>query len=171
MKRWSACAKKARLMSLKDVEFKKYLDDCMSIAIDPSTVHAEAKVSELPTSDIKAGDIQCGGALVEFMFGREKEDVVVSAVKVSRGDLSTVLWYEGVGVVGGMCVPNRLNKPTIVYQAYCNGSGCYDQDNWGIIDPQSLQVLLVPNDWNRKDASKIIGRELPDIKMIYLHSK
>jgi len=58
------------------------------------------------------------------------------------------------------------NEPMVVFQAYCGGSVCYDLDNWGIVDPADLLVRLVPNDWNREDAQKILGRALPEIEKL-----
>ncbi|TAK99412.1 MAG: hypothetical protein EPO08_16435 [Rhodospirillaceae bacterium] len=37
-----------------------------------------------------------------------------------------------------------------------------DVDNWGIIDPETLHILLVPNDTNRDEAKHIVGQALPD---------
>ena len=83
---------------------------------------------------------------------------------ISRDGRKTVLRYDGgVDTIGGVCAKNKRGEPTIVYQAFCSGSGCFDLENWGIIDPSDLRVLLVPNDWNLKDAKKILGRPLPKI--------
>ena len=57
----------------------------------------------------------------------------------------------------------------IVYQAYCGGSGCKDLANYGIINADSLEVYLVPNDLNKNIASQLLGEEvhpIPAKKMI-----
>jgi hypothetical protein len=110
----------------------------------------------------------CGGATVEFNFSRfqakEPTDYVETVMSVSREGRSTMLYYDtDIDFIGGTCTRDKHNKPMIVFQVYCGGSGCHDLDNWGIIDPESLLVRLVPNDWNRSDAEKILGRPLPKI--------
>jgi hypothetical protein len=62
-----------------------------------------------------------------------------------------------IDFIGAECRTNLQGKSFIVFQAYCGGSGCKDLDNFGIIDPSDLRVLLVPNDWNRLDAARILG--------------
>jgi hypothetical protein len=116
-----------------------------------------------------ADSFSCGGATVEFSFvKREAKNVephVEAIISVSRGRRASVLRYDGkVDIVGGACVPNNKGKPTVVFQAYCSGSGCHDLSNWGIVDPADLRVRLVPNDWNRGDAEKILGRPLTKIE-------
>ena len=57
-----------------------------------------------------------------------------------------------------------------MFQAYCGGSGCKDLANYGMIDPKDLRVLLVPNDWNHKDAEKIFEGKITPIKLKLLLS-
>lgn len=108
----------------------------------------------------------CGGADVRFAFEKRTDGgaFVESVVTVGRDDRETVLRYESaIDFIGGVCTEDGRGRPVVVFQAYCGGSGCYDLDNWGIIDPGDLRVRLVPNDWNREDAEKILGRPVPDI--------
>jgi hypothetical protein len=108
----------------------------------------------------------CGGADVRFSFGRRTggEEHVEAVITVNRDGRDTVLRYDGnVDFIGGVCAMNARSRPTVVFQAYCGGSGCRDLDNWGIVDPSDLRVRLVPNDWNRGDAEKTLGRPLPKI--------
>jgi len=108
----------------------------------------------------------CGGADVRFKYEKRHQiaDYVSVDVIISRDGRQSVLRYDGnVDFVGGVCVKDGRGNPAIVFQVYCGGSGCMDLDNWGIVDPSDLRVLLVPNDWNRKDARKIFGRTLPKI--------
>jgi hypothetical protein len=106
----------------------------------------------------------CGGADVKFSFDKRSEggEHVEAVLTVSRGYRTTVLRYDGnVDFIGGICARNGHKKPIVLFQAYCGGSACRDLDNWGIVDPSDLHVQLVPNDWNRKDAQKILGQPLP----------
>ena len=110
--------------------------------------------------------LSCGGAEVRFKYEKRHriEDYVAVDVIISRDGRQSMLRYDGnVDFIGGVCVPDRRGNSTVVFQVYCGGSGCFDLDNWGIVDPSDLRVLLVPNDWNRKDAGKILGRPLPKI--------
>ena len=119
-----------------------------------------------PINALAAEGFLCGGADVRFSFEKrvEVEDHVEVVMTVGRNDRETVLRYDGnVDFIGGICVKNLRGKPIILFQAYCGGSGCRDMDNWGLIDPSDLHVLLVPNDWNRADAEKIFGNPLPKI--------
>jgi hypothetical protein len=127
----------------------------------------------LMTSAAIADDgFSCGGAEVRFHFEIQHgfEDHVAVDVIFSRDGQQSVLRYDGnIDFIGGVCVKNKRGKPTIVFQAFCSGSGCADLENWGIVSPSDLRVLLVPNDWNMDDARKILGRPLPKIeKMISL---
>jgi hypothetical protein len=111
----------------------------------------------------------CGGAEVEFSFEKRTgvgiEDHVEAILKVSGQGRATVLRYDGnVDFIGGICTASGQSKPMVLFQAYCDGSACKDLDNWGIVDPSDIRVLLVPNDWNRHDAEKILGRPLPTTK-------
>jgi hypothetical protein len=122
----------------------------------------------IPTAAAANESFSCGGAAVEFSFSKiDAKDMVhnvQTVISVSREGRSTTLHYDdGVDFIGATCVPNLRSEPTIVFQVYCGGSGCKDLENWGIIDPKTLLVRLVPNDWNRADAEKILGRPLPKI--------
>jgi hypothetical protein len=107
----------------------------------------------------------CGGAEVAFSFEKRTgvaEDYVEAILTVSREGRATVLRYGGnVDFIGGICRTSARGRPMVLFQAYCGGSGCKDLDNWGIVDPSDLLVRLVPNDWNRHDAEKILGSPLP----------
>lgn len=108
-----------------------------------------------------AETFECGGALVEISAVRTGElhvEDIRLAIRVSRGSETREISYEGgIDYIGGHCVAEAGTMPRILFQAYCGGSGCKDLDNWGIIDPQSLQVLLAPSDTNRMDAQRILG--------------
>jgi hypothetical protein len=105
----------------------------------------------------------CDGATVEVSVSARgvrqlaAEDGL-SSIDVSRDGRSRVLSYtDGVDFVGAHCVKTAMGKSVVLFHAICNGSACQDLDNWGIVDPQSLQVLLEPRDGNRGDARRILG--------------
>jgi hypothetical protein len=117
--------------------------------------------------------LACSGATVRIDFVKSSTDkyALETVVQVSRGNRSTVLRYDGgIDYIGAECRKNRDNKSYIVFQAYCGGSGCKDLANYGMIDPKDLRVLLVPNDWNHKDAEKIFEGKITPIKLKLLLS-
>lgn len=89
---------------------------------------------------------------IEIVKSNENENSVVSVVTVSRKEASTVLRYVNIDYIGGSCVKDSTGSDKVLFQAHCGGSGCNDLDNWGIIDPSNLQVLLEPNNTNRLKA-------------------
>lgn len=111
---------------------------------------------------------KCGGTVVDISFFRSpgKEPWGVETVlTVARASRSTILRYDmNIDFIGAVCTINGRREPTVVFQAYCGGSACRDLDNWGIIDPKDLRVLIVPDDRNRKDAQRLLGVALPEIR-------
>lgn len=81
------------------------------------------------------------------------------ALSVSRDGYSVSQSYEYVHFHLA-CLKNEQDKSYIVYQAYCSGSACRDGDNWGIIDPDGVEVLLEPSDDNHTKAERIFGGSL-----------
>jgi hypothetical protein len=97
---------------------------------------------------------ECGGAAVEINVSSAGR----ATVGVSRERHVRELGYlGGIDFVGGHCARSADGRLLVVFQAYCGGSGCKDLDNWGIVDPLSLQVLLAPSDSNRGEAQRILG--------------
>jgi hypothetical protein len=169
--KFSRCSQEGtQKLNLKGEELRVFMQACLEKPVDVSAVNREAEEASEPPPGLRGGDFSCGDAKVEFKFFKSainEKFGVESVMTVSRGERSTILRYDmGIDFIGGTCMTNRLNKPTIVFQACCGGSGCYDGDNWGIIDPQDLRVLLVPNDSNYKDAHEILGRDLSKMEMI-----
>jgi len=109
----------------------------------------------------------CDGAKVEITF--EKSTVypreVVSVITTSRDRRSIALRFDGgIDLIGAECRQSKRGKSYVVFQAYCGGSGCRDLDNYGIIDPKDLRVLLVPDDSNRLMASRILGVKVKPVE-------
>lgn len=127
-------------------------------------------------SEVFATDkgFSCGGAEVRFDFVKRDSyrgmhgEHVASILTISREGRASVLQYDSnIDFIGGICAADESGKPMVVFQAYCGGSGCFTLDNWGIVDPADLRVLLVPNDWNRGDAQRILGTPLPSSTSSY----
>lgn len=115
---------------------------------------------------------QCGGARVALDIVNTTETRMElrqeGVLRVAIDGVETVLRYRGGGIdfIGATCVNDAQQRPLVVYQAYCGGSGCRDLDNWGIIEPRSLRVLLVPNDHNRGEAERRLGTPLPTLRLL-----
>lgn len=109
-----------------------------------------------------AEPIQCGAASFDVAYQPSKrgpfgwEQITLT---ITNGQKKIARNFEWVHFEVA-CLTNSMNKPYIVYQAYCGGSGCRDFDNWGIVEPSSLKVLLEPDDYNHKKAEKIFGGPL-----------
>ncbi|MCS4249568.1 hypothetical protein [Pseudomonas sp. BIGb0164] len=103
----------------------------------------------------------CAGASVTIgvdptlpLLTTESAEVLL---RVKRGPRETLLRYYGIDSIGGACDTRATGGPRIVYQAVCNGSGCHDLSNWGVINPQTLQVLLIPADDSLEPATRLLG--------------
>ncbi|NGZ84921.1 hypothetical protein [Duganella aceris] len=106
------------------------------------------------------GEVECVSAKVAIALAPSSSGApgFEAILTVSRDEKVTTLRYDmNIDFIGVECRKNHLGRTFIVFQAYCGGSGCKDLDNFGIIDPTDLRVLLVPNDWNRADAARIFG--------------
>ena len=106
---------------------------------------------------------QCAGATVTIavdatrpLRSTEGADVIL---RVERGPRSTILRYSNVDFVGGECDTDANHASRVIYQAVCGGSGCHDLSNWGVIDPVSLQALLVPSDDSLEPAIALLGHK------------
>lgn len=115
----------------------------------------------------------CGGADVRIQVAvhdsKIREDRAEGVVTVVRHGRETILRYPHVDFIGGQCLAaaRPATAPLVVFQAYCGGSGCKDRGNWGVVDPESLRVLIVPDDANRAAAQGLVGeRPLPEPGMM-----
>jgi len=116
------------------------------------------------TSASAVESFSCGDATVTIKFSLSSKSVrnVEATLSVSRNSKSSVLQYDSnIDFIGAECRRSFNNRPLVVFQAHCGGSGCKDLDNFGVIDPSDLRVLLVPNDWNKDDVKRITGSNKP----------
>lgn len=104
---------------------------------------------------------QCAGATVTIgvdatlpLRSTEGADVILS---VEKGPRSTILRYSNIDFIGGTCDTDMNGSPRIVYQAVCSGSGCSDLSNWGVINPDTLQALLVPANDSLDATKRLLG--------------
>lgn len=129
------------------------------------------------TGTAQAGQhFACGDALVTIDIVAHKstawEDRAVARVIVTKAGDSTVLRYPQIDFIGGQCVERPNAAALLVFQAYCGGSGCADNNNWGVIDTASLRVLTVPRDDNRDETRKLLGdAPLPKLTMISVQAE
>lgn len=111
-----------------------------------------------------AETMKCGKAHVKLeLIGKSVygfEEVILKAI---NGKKKIQLRFEFVHF-GIECRINPKKKKYIVFQAYCSGSACRDLDNYGMIDPERLEVLLVPHDENSKIAEKIFGESMKPVE-------
>jgi hypothetical protein len=107
-----------------------------------------------------AESLQCDAATVDVKYGNKSpwgwDDVTL---KITNGKAEITKKFEYVHFFIA-CLKNPSKKSFIVYQAYCGGSGCKDLDNWGVVEPTSIDVLLEPTDNNHKKAERIFGGKL-----------
>lgn len=106
---------------------------------------------------------QCAGATVTIgvdatmpLRSTEGADVIL---QVDRGPRSTLLRYSNVDFVGGQCDTDANHASWIIYQAVCSGSGCHDLSNWGVINPENLQAMLVPSNDSLQPAIALLGHQ------------
>lgn len=123
-----------------------------------------------------AQKFSCGGAEVRIeVVARNSpawEDRSEAVITVFRDGAETVLRYRYAEFIGGQCFATSNAQSLVIFQAFCGGSGCKDLDNWGVIDPRTLRVLIVPNDWNRDETRKLIGGGvLPHLQMMSVSSE
>lgn len=78
-------------------------------------------------------------------------------LRVERGPRVTLLRYYSIDFIGGARDTDANGEPRIVYQAVCNGTACHTLSNWGVINPVTLQVLLIPADDSLEPATRLLG--------------
>lgn len=111
----------------------------------------------------------CGEATIEIRVSVPEnesfppfEKVAFSAANATKRFEREFFWEGGShDTFNAMCFHTGNNGNYIVFQFNCLGSGCGDGDQLGIIDVQSLEVLLTPHKFNRPHAKRILGEEPP----------
>lgn len=78
-------------------------------------------------------------------------------VESPEGESVSISYVGRIDFDGGVCVTDVKGNARVLFQAYCGGSGCKDLDNWGIVDPDALQILLAPYDSNAAEARRVLG--------------
>lgn len=113
--------------------------------------------------------VQCGGASASLTFHRPdpRAEGKETVLTVTRGKRKVSLRFDAIDFIGAECRKSIVGKPYIVFQAYCGGSACRDLDNYGIVDPSNLVIVMEPNDWNRDDAARFLGTEAIPVHDIY----
>ena len=97
----------------------------------------------------------CNGAVVEIKV--LPEPPLATVLTVQQAQRTAILHFSNIDFIGGRCEQDSNGDARIVFQAFCGGSSCHDLDNWGVIDPRSLQVLLIPTEGNRTEAARLLG--------------
>jgi len=113
---------------------------------------------------VYAEPIKCDGATynVEVEGFIEPYTYGLTKLTITNGKEKLLKQFESVKFQIG-CKLNPANTSYIIYQAYSN---CEDQtctaadNNWGIVDPSSLRILLEPSNDNHEKAEQIFGGEL-----------
>ncbi|HYR05285.1 MAG TPA: hypothetical protein VEP71_01230 [Gallionella sp.] len=109
---------------------------------------------------VYAESLQCDRATVNIEYSNKSPlgwELVTLRIVNGKEEITKKFEYIHFFIT---CLNNPAKKPYIIYQAYCSGSGCKDFDNWGIIDPSLMKVLLEPSDNNHKKAERIFGGKL-----------
>jgi hypothetical protein len=127
--------------------------------------------SSLAFADEKVFRYDCGGTRVEIRGTYDATDP--GCLSFLKFDMSVARGAQRIsldlasGFMHAACLKNASGEEMIVFQQYCDGSGCYDLDNYGIVDPRKLEILLTPNDTNHRAAARILG--LPKAPTLLYH--
>lgn len=125
-----------------------------------------AMVSLPAEAETKEFEFNCGEAAISILGTYDPKVPGAHGfsefrIKVGRGvqDVDITL---GHGYMHFACLENSVGRKMIVFQQYCDGSACHDLDNYGVVDTDTLEILLVPDNSNRDTAAGILGmREAP----------
>lgn len=91
--------------------------------------------------------ISCGNAIIDISISEKEEGIKIWEVELNarskyQNEFKSTLRYDQV-YFSFSCEKTIKGKDYFVYHAYCSGSGCSDNGNWGIIDNNG-KLLLVP---------------------------
>jgi len=73
--------------------------------------------------------------------------------------------YTGKDEFYASCLTTSSNKPLLIFQNFCDGSACVEQ-NYGAVDPENFSILLQPsqdNNPNKQALSDLLGFEAPNL--------
>lgn len=140
----------------------------MSQRIALFSILAALAVSPVEASESFSGEqeFQCGKSTVHIgvdhqlpLYTTEGAEVTIQVERNSDKRFTLLRYTGGIDFIGAICDTDARGNPRVVYQAICGGSGCKDADNWGIIDPEWLNVLLAPSDDSLEPAIKLLGHK------------
>ena len=124
----------------------------------------------LPISSFAANvSATCGGSEFEVVVenrGHPLDNVYRLLAKKPGQDRPTQVHLSDLGGwFFAACVSDKQGRQRLVYQEFCGGSACVE-DNYGIVDPQTLKTLLEPstkNEGNSALASRLLNKRVPHL--------
>lgn len=104
-------------------------------------------------------EIQCGNAIIDMEMIEGEPGIKIWEVELKikskfKKTASSILNYEQV-YFNYSCEKTASGKDYFVFQAYCSGSGCFDKDNWGIVNNYG-QLILAPYNKNSEWKDSIL---------------
>lgn len=137
-------------------------------ARNPEAVDGRGTLVKTPeTKSFKCG---LADATLEFETKKGSAFGAEAIITVKRGE-DLITYYTDEEFVGMECRESNPGKFFVVFQAYCGGIICKDFDNFGIVDTESVRLLLEPSDDNRAEAKKLLGEASGQVlKMHSMHS-
>ena len=104
-------------------------------------------------------NISCGDSIIDISISEKEEgikiwEVALKARSKFQKEYKSILLYDQV-YFSYACEKTQKGKNYFVYQAYCSGTGCFDKDNWGIIDNNG-KLILVPYAGNQSWKESIL---------------
>lgn len=126
---------------------------------------------QLPTTPEKIS-LKCGVAIATLEFQKNKEAAfgTEAIITVSR-DQESITYYTDEEFVGMDCRTNPAGKSFVVFQTYCGRTNCQDLENFGIVDTNSVRLLLAPTNSNRLEAKTFLGTLPGKVSDVYSLSK
>ncbi|WP_426224905.1 hypothetical protein [Pseudomonas sp. DSP3-2-3] len=132
------------------------------------SILAALAVSPVEASESFSGEqeFQCGKSTVRIgvdhqlpLYATEGAEVTLQVERNADKRFTLLRYTGGIDFIGATCDTDTRGNPRVVYQAICGGSGCKVLDNWGVIDPEWLNVLLAPSDDSLEPATKLLGHK------------
>jgi len=131
-----------------------------------SCLFADSLKDDYEKSLQKESKFQCGNASV-YIHKQYLDDLnppyLGTTTLIAKAKSRKVELVYDDDQFSAKCLTSKSQVKYIIFQSFCGGSGCRDLDNYGIIQSSNLRVLLVPNDYNREEASRILGYKAPQL--------